>query len=137
VLIDEPVTFQSSGARLSGELVAPAGKGRHPAVLMIQAAGRATRETYREQAEFLAEHGVAALIYDKRGAGDSTGDPDYRYSQLADDARAAVALLRGRPEVRPDAVGVGRLDRADRGGGQPVRGGGDGGFAVGSAACEP
>jgi dienelactone hydrolase len=106
VLIDEPVSFQSRGARLSGELVAPAGKGRHPAVVMIHGSGRSTREPYREQAEFLAEHGVAALIYDKRGSGDSTGDPDYHYSQLADDARAAVQLLRGRAEVLPGGVGL-------------------------------
>jgi hypothetical protein len=71
VLIDVPVSFAGSdGARLSGELLAPAGGGRHPGVVMIGGSGAATRESYREQAEFLAEHGVAALIYDKRGAGD-------------------------------------------------------------------
>ncbi|HEY0410830.1 MAG TPA: alpha/beta fold hydrolase, partial [Candidatus Dormibacteraeota bacterium] len=106
VLIDQPLSFRSSGARLAGELVAPAGSGRHPAVVMIQGSGASTREPYREQAEFLAEHGVAALIYDKRGSGDSTGDPDYRFSQLADDARAAIAALRARPEVQPDGVGL-------------------------------
>jgi dienelactone hydrolase len=94
VLLDLPVKFSG----LSGELIAPAGSGRHPAVVMLQGSGRATREAYREQAEFLAERGVAALIYDKR--------PDYSYARLADDGRAAVAMLRGRPEVRPDAVGL-------------------------------
>lgn len=106
VVLDEPVSIQSRGARLAGELLAPAGGGRHPAVVMIQGSGAAAREPYREQGEFLAEHGVAALIYDKRGAGESTGDPGYRFAQLADDARAAVAMLRARPEVRPDGVGV-------------------------------
>jgi dienelactone hydrolase len=79
-------------------LIAPGGEGRHPAVVMIQGSGRAAREQYREQAEFLAEHGVAALIYDKRHP--------YDYGDLAADARAAVTLLRGRPEVRPDAIGL-------------------------------
>jgi pimeloyl-ACP methyl ester carboxylesterase len=92
--------------RLSGELLAPAGGGRHPAVVMIGGSGAATREPYREQAEFLAEHGVAALIYDKRGAGDSGGSSDYRYSDLAGDARAAVEMLHTRSEVRPESVGV-------------------------------
>ncbi len=63
VLLDVPVTFRG----LQGELIAPGGEGRHPAVVMIQGRGRATREQFREQAEYLAEHGVAALIYDKRG----------------------------------------------------------------------
>jgi uncharacterized protein len=106
VLIDEPVSFPSRGARLSGELLTPAGGGRHPAVVMLHGSGAAVREQYREQGEYLAEHGVAALIYDKRGAGESTGDPDYRYSQLAGDARAAVAFLRGRAEVRPEGIGL-------------------------------
>jgi dienelactone hydrolase len=107
VLIDEPVSFTGGdGVRLSGELLAPAGGGRHPAVVMIGGSGASTREAYREQAEFLAEHGVAALIYDKRGAGESSGSSDYRYSQLAEDARAAVTLLHARPEVRPGGVGV-------------------------------
>jgi dienelactone hydrolase len=106
ILTDEPVSIASRGARLSGELIAPAGGSRHPAVVMIQGAGPATREPYREQAEFLAQHGVAALIYDKRGSGESTGDPDYRYADLAGDVRAAIAMLRTRPEVRPDAIGL-------------------------------
>jgi dienelactone hydrolase len=106
VLLDKPVTFTSGGARLSGELISPGATGRHPAVVMIQGSGPSTREAYREQAEYLAEHGVSALIYDKRGNGESTGNSDYRYSQLADDARAAVAMLARRPEVEPAAIGV-------------------------------
>jgi dienelactone hydrolase len=106
VVIDVPVSFAGRGVRLSGELLAPAGGGRHPAVVMIGGSGPTTREPLREQAEFFAEHGVAALIYDKRGAGDSTGGSDYRYSDLAGDARAAVTTLRARPEVRASAVGV-------------------------------
>jgi dienelactone hydrolase len=94
VLLDVPVKVRG----LSGELIAPAGSGRHPAVVMLHGSGNTTREPYREQAESLAEHGVAALIYDKR--------PGYTYAQLADDARAAVALLRSRPEVRPDGIGL-------------------------------
>ncbi|MEA2467333.1 MAG: uncharacterized protein QOJ57_1459 [Thermoleophilaceae bacterium] len=94
VLLDVPVAFRG----LRGELIAPGGEGRHPAVLMLQGSGAATREMYREQAEFLAEHGVAALIYDKRHP--------YDYGDLAADARAALTLLRSRPEVRPDAIGL-------------------------------
>jgi uncharacterized protein len=98
VLLDEPVAFTSGGATLKGELITPGAPGRHPAVVMLQDSGRAAREDYREQAEYLAEHGVAALIYD-RPAGHS-------YSQLAADGRAAVALLARRPEVNPDGIGV-------------------------------
>jgi dienelactone hydrolase len=106
VLLDEPVTFEASGAKLKGELLAPAAEGRHPAVVMIHGAGPATRADYRETGEYLAEHGVAALIYDKRGSGESAGGTDYTYSQLAGDARAAVGLLRTRDEVDPRGIGL-------------------------------
>ena len=106
VLLDQPVKFTSRDAELSGELITPGAKGRHPAVVMLHGAGTSTREGYREQAEYLAEHGVGALIYDKRGSGESSGNADYRYSQLADDARAAVAMLRRRPEVELRGIGL-------------------------------
>jgi hypothetical protein len=76
IFSNEPVTFAGDGARLSGELMLPASEGEHPAVVMIHDSGAATRAAYRDQAEFLAQSGVAALIYDKRGAGQSTGDAD-------------------------------------------------------------
>lgn len=82
VILDEPVSFNG----LKGELIAPGGKGPHPAVVMLTP----TREPYREQAEFLAEHGVAALIYDTRSP--------------TDDAHAAIDLLRTRKDI--DAVGL-------------------------------
>jgi uncharacterized protein len=106
VLLDQPVKWEGVGAELSGELITPGAEGRHPVVVMLHGSGPSTREDHREQAEFLAEHGIGALIFDKRGAGDSTGSPDYRLSQLADDARAAIAMLRRRPEVDPGGIGV-------------------------------
>jgi dienelactone hydrolase len=106
IFSNEPVTFSGDGARLSGELVLPASDGDHPAVVMIHDSGAATRAAYRDQAEFLAQSGVGALIYDKRGAGQSTGDPDYRYEELAGDAAAAIDLLASRDEVDADRIGV-------------------------------
>jgi dienelactone hydrolase len=94
VLLTVPLSVRG----LRGELIAPGAKGRHPAVAMLHGSGNPTREVLREQAEFLAQHGVAALIWDKRR--------DASYSQLAGDARAAVALLRSRTEVRPDGIGL-------------------------------
>ena len=106
IFSNEPVTFSSDGAKLSGELVLPASGGPHPAVVMIHDSGAATRAAYRDLAEFLAQSGVGALIYDKRGAGQSTGNPDYRYEELVTDARAAIDLLATREEVDAERIGV-------------------------------
>jgi pimeloyl-ACP methyl ester carboxylesterase len=47
------------------------------------------------------------LRYDDRGVGGSTGNVQLSTSEdFADDALAGVALLRARPDIRPDAVGL-------------------------------
>jgi lysophospholipase L1-like esterase len=76
----EPVRFRG----LDGQLLLPNTKPPYPAVVMI--GGDQTA------AEFLAAHGIAALTYRDRGS--------------VADARAAVALLAGRDEVRRDGIGV-------------------------------
>ena len=102
----EPVAFRGPGARLAGELLLPNTKPPFPAVVMLHDAGAVTRDAYRREAEAFASHGIATLIYDKRSAGASTGDRDYRYSELAADARAAVGLLARRDDIRSDRIAL-------------------------------
>ena len=86
--------------------MSPRGRGPFPAIVFIHGSGPDSRENYRGQAIWFARHGVAALIYDKRGVGGSSGDWRYvHFSDLADDALAAVQLLRARPDIRRDRVG--------------------------------
>lgn len=59
-------------------------------------------------ADLFASHGIAALAYDKRGSGDSTGSYGIvaNYQLLADDLLAGVALLRDRADIDPARTGV-------------------------------
>lgn len=93
------------GVRLAGELVLPAAGGPHPAVVMLHGSGPRTREDFRRQARFLADRGLAALIFDKRGSGESGGD-GYRYAQLEADTHAAVEALDRRPDIRRRAIAL-------------------------------
>jgi dienelactone hydrolase len=103
----EEVRFPSGQIELAGTLVAPRGQGPFPAVVFIHGSGPDSRENYRGQAQWFARHGIAALIYDKRGVGHSTGDWRYvHFADLADDAQAAVRLLRAREDIRGDRVGL-------------------------------
>jgi alpha-beta hydrolase superfamily lysophospholipase len=55
----------------------------------------------------LAARGVASLRYDKRGCGRSGGDwAAAGLFTLVDDARDAMAVLRGHPEIDPARIGV-------------------------------
>lgn len=101
------VSFQDGAVTLSGTLLLPAAPGRHPAVIFLQGSGPKGRWANRYLAQKMAEAGIVALIYDKRGVGGSGGDwKSADFDALAGDAAAGVALLRAQAEVDPARVGV-------------------------------
>jgi uncharacterized protein len=89
---------------LAGAVFAPQEPGRHPAVVFVHGAGRGSRSALADQAEYLARSGVVALVYDKRTVGYSFTSRDF--DLLAENALAAVRVLRDRPEVDPARVGL-------------------------------
>jgi hypothetical protein len=69
------ITFSSCGdsLRLGGKLVLPPGRGPFPAVIWVTGSDADTREVWQQDARALAAQGVASLLYDKRGVGESAG----------------------------------------------------------------
>ena len=103
-----PFDFESEGHALDGTLLLPPGDGPFPAIVWTHGSGRITREDpiYRSLAVWLVEHGVAALLYDKRPP-----LPGATMEVLAQDALAGVRLLRDEPRIRRDLVGVGGMSQ--------------------------
>jgi uncharacterized protein len=108
---EREITFSNGTARLSGSLLLPKSQLPSPnpytAVVFLHGSGPEGRWASRFLASRLAAHGIAALIYDKRGVGQSTGDwrqatPD----DLALDAAAAVAWLRAQPGIDSTRIGI-------------------------------
>lgn len=67
------VKFHTQAVKLAGSLLLPRSEAPVPAVVFVHGAGQQTREPYREAGEYFARQGIAALIYDKRGTGQSGG----------------------------------------------------------------
>ena len=102
---DEAVRFASGKANLAGTLVLPEGSGAHPAVVLFHGSGAQARDLFT--ARWFASQGVAALAYDKRGVGESTGD--FRaipFMELCDDGLAAIRYLKSRKEIDAKRIGV-------------------------------
>jgi uncharacterized protein len=91
-------------AELAGTVFVPRDPGPHPAVVFVHGAGRGSRSALADQAEYLARAGIVALVYDKRTVGYSFVNRDF--DLLAEDALAALRLVRARPEVDPGRVGL-------------------------------
>ncbi len=104
---EENVTFQSGGVTLTGTLRLPLTKRRHPAIFLMQGSGDADREAESFYADHFARHGVATLVYDKRGTGSSGGDyRDESFDDFAADALAGVHYLQGRKDINARRVGL-------------------------------
>jgi uncharacterized protein len=103
----EPVSFTSAGAELAGTKYFPRRDGPVVGVVFVHGSGAQTRDEHRFYARWLADRGVAALTYDKRGTGASTGEL-YRttYHGYAEDAAAAVRALEAHPSIGPGCVGL-------------------------------
>ena len=103
----EEVGFRNGKVSLEGVLLAPSGKGVHPAIVLIHGTGPGDRNTVLPLVHFLVRHGIALLGYDKRGVGGSTGDwRSVSLEDLAGDALAAVKFLQSRKEIDLKRIGV-------------------------------
>jgi len=108
-LVKEEVRFANGSVSLAGTLVFPASAGPYPVVVVVQGSGSQGREDgfYSYWGDFFARRGVAALIYDKRGVGGSSGDFETAtFADLAGDVAAAVDLLQARSDIDPERIGL-------------------------------
>jgi uncharacterized protein len=94
----EEVSFTTSdGLRLEGWYV-PSKNG----AAVISFPGR---KGSQKPARVLARHGYGVLLFDRRGEGESDGDPNAFGWRGTRDVEAAVAFLTSRPDVDPDRIG--------------------------------
>ncbi len=114
---EEAVAFDNGDVRLAGTLTLPETGGPFAAVVLVTGSGPQDRDEslapmaeikpFRLIADVLTRAGMAVLRYDDRGVGESTGDFEAALTtDLAEDAAAAVAYLRARPDINPSQVGV-------------------------------
>jgi uncharacterized protein len=120
------LTFSSGGDTCSAWFYpAAADQGVRPIIVMAHGLTGTRRDRLGVFADRFAAAGVAALVFDYRGFGDSTGEPDlYEPSRQLDDWRAAIALARSLPDI--DARRVATFGSSS-----------GGGHALAAAAADP
>jgi pimeloyl-ACP methyl ester carboxylesterase len=104
-----PASFSSIGNTLYGELYAPAKP--KAVVVLVFGSGNDSAVIWNYVQHLLPIYDIAVFVYDKRGTGRSTGRFTVDFSELADDAIAAVAEAR---RLLPD-VPVGLMGESQGG----------------------
>lgn len=102
------ITFHNGDVRLEGTLFAPKNAGPYPVVIMIHGSDAQDRTTwyYRSLGYLLAQRGIGAFLYDKRGCGASSGSFEAAsFDDLASDAVAAYDALRANPAMNISRIG--------------------------------
>lgn len=101
------------GGELAGTLLLPAGEGPHPAILLLNGSGSQDRDVnvaglpvFAVLAESLAQRGIATLRLDDRGIGGSSAPAPASPLDLATDASAAFAALRGAEGIEASCTGM-------------------------------
>ena len=81
----------------------------HPAIVIGHPAssGERTDPFYDHLRSALPEHGIAVLIFDRRGSGASEGDfKTADFEDLASEVIAGVEYLQSRPDIEPNKIGL-------------------------------
>jgi dienelactone hydrolase len=102
------VTFRSQGADLSGWLYLPDTKPRWPLVIMAHGFSATRRMTTDRYAEVFRASGLAVLLYDHRGFGDSGGEPRLQINPWvqAREYRDAISHASDLGEVDAKRIGL-------------------------------
>lgn len=104
---EEEVAFKNGDVTLAGSLILPLAKKSFPVVVFTHGSGAETRAPSRSLALRFARRGIAALVYDKRGTGKSSGN--WRAASMEDlarDALAGIEFLKQRADLDARKIGV-------------------------------
>ena len=109
--MEEFVTFQSDGLKLTGVLHKPenlkAGEKR-PAIIVLHGFGsNKSSQNCTWPAEEFAKWGYITLRFDMRSCGDSEGEPNHiNCLEQVEDTKNAITFVQGINEVDPDRIGL-------------------------------
>jgi pimeloyl-ACP methyl ester carboxylesterase len=105
------LTFASDGETCAAWLYPAADRARlapggaSPVIVMAHGLSGTRRDRLGAFAERFADAGIAALLFDHRGFGDSGGEPDlFEPGRQLEDWRAAIAFARSQAGIDPERV---------------------------------
>lgn len=108
-MVAEEVIFTNETVQLAGTLYKPDTQTKYPALVVLHAANGGTRQFpfYQHLVTHLPASGISVLLFDRRGAGRSSGNFETAsFETLAEDGNAAVDYLRSRDDIDKQRIGL-------------------------------
>jgi len=108
-MIHESVSFHNQDIKLAGTLYKPDEDGVYPAIVVVHPAseGEQTDPFYEHLKTELPKHGIAVLVFDRRGSGSSQGNFETAdFDDLAGDVVATVEYLQARADINGSKIGL-------------------------------
>ena len=104
---EERINFRNGDITLGGTLILPVAKERYPVIIITPGDFGNNRNQLRFFAHNYVSRGIAALVFDSRGAGESTGVVESNsFSDLANDVLAIVQFLKTREDINQKQIGL-------------------------------
>src|SRR5215212_824793 len=108
-MFPESLSFFNQNLKLEGTLYKPHSEPPYPAIVVVHPAsgGERTNPFYDHLKSELPKHGMAVLLFDRRGTGSSEGNPQTAdFHDLASDVIAAVDALASRRDIERSRIGL-------------------------------
>jgi dipeptidyl aminopeptidase/acylaminoacyl peptidase len=105
----ESISFFNHDIKFVGSLYKPEGEQPYPAIVVVHPAsgGEQTDPFYDHLKSELPRHGIAVLVFDRRGAGGSQGKFETAdFNDLAEDVVSAVEYLETRNDIIKPKIGL-------------------------------
>lgn len=101
------MTIRRAGVRLAAEAILPGGDAAYPCVIFVHGLGSG-KDSPRNVviASRLAEAGIAAVLFDLSGHGESDVDPRGGQQAFVEDLEAVFEYTRETPEIDPERIGI-------------------------------
>lgn len=101
----QELAFASGEDRCAAWMYPASNGDESPVVVMAHGLSGTRRDRLGAFAERFAAEGLAALVFDHRGFGDSSGKPDlFEPARQLEDWRAAISFARSLPGIDPDRL---------------------------------
>lgn len=106
----ETVEFRNGSIKFKGTFYKPSSSAPYPVIVLAHGSGKGNRGSfyYTPYGEYFSKKGIAVLIFDKRGTGESGGiyDENPDFSLLAADLQEAFKYVINRQDVDKSKAGI-------------------------------